>query len=384
MQTTDYFYSNLPLQNLSLSELLTDPSHFFPVPNDWFVVITDVKNSTNAVLNGQHETINLIATGSVIAVLNIAHKKKIQIPFFFGGDGATFMIPPNLRERVMANLKEYQQNTLKNFGLELRAGCVCVKEIYKNNIQLSIAKLQQNHIFSIPIVVGEGLIYADIVIKEEEYNYQDEVSDKPNLDLTGMECRWNKIKTPKKVNEVVCLIAVVINGNQNLKTYKKVIDCLDEIYGTISNRSPISINGLKLNPSIQKLKLETQVKLGEVKWLPLIKLSIITFLARLFYFKFDKDGKNYLQKLVQLSDTLVIDGRINTVISGTSNQRKALIIALEKLEEEGEILFGIHTSNESIMSCYVRDRKEDHIHFVDGSDGGYTMAARQLKQKLKL
>jgi hypothetical protein len=52
------------------------------------------------------------------------------------------------------------------------------------------------------------------------------------------------------------------------------------------------------------------------------------------------------------------------------------------MEAEGEILYGLHTSGASIMSCYVRDQKDGHIHFVDGADGGYTKAAKVLKGKM--
>ncbi|MFT5165733.1 MAG: hypothetical protein ACI8P3_000961, partial [Saprospiraceae bacterium] len=40
-------------------------------------------------------------------------------------------------------------------------------------------------------------------------------------------------------------------------------------------------------------------------------------------------------------------------------------------------------SQESVMSCYVRNRDDQHIHFVDGSQGGYTQAAIMLKKKLR-
>ena len=36
------------------------------------------------------------------------------------------------------------------------------------------------------------------------------------------------------------------------------------------------------------------------------------------------------------------------------------------------------------MSCYVRNMNENHIHFVDGSEGGYTKAAGMLKRKFAL
>ena len=83
-----------------------------------------------------------------------------------------------------------------------------------------------------------------------------------------------------------------------------------------------------------------------------------------------------------MSDTLVIDGKINTVISGTAQQRELLEAALSKIERDGEIFYGLYVSNESIMSCYVRNMDDRHIHFVDGAGGGYTHAAGVIKQKI--
>lgn len=94
-------------------------------------------------------------------------------------------------------------------------------------------------------------------------------------------------------------------------------------------------------------------------------------------------GKKYLKQLVEMSDTLVIDGRINTVITGTAQQRLALQDELNKLEQDNSILYGLYVSGESIMSCYVRDLEDEHIHFVDGAEGGYTNAAGVLKQKIR-
>jgi hypothetical protein len=97
-----------------------------------------------------------------------------------------------------------------------------------------------------------------------------------------------------------------------------------------------------------------------------------------FYFKTSK-GKRYLESLVALSDTFVIDGRINTVMSGTKRQRLRLEELLTKLEANGLIWYGLHISNASVMSCYVRNLEKGHIHFVDGADGGYNMRPGAMK-----
>ena len=47
-------------------------------------------------------------------------------------------------------------------------------------------------------------------------------------------------------------------------------------------------------------------------------------------------------------------------------------------------LFGLFVSSESVMSCYVRNLNDRHVHFVDGAEGGYTNAASIIKRKLKV
>jgi len=105
---TDQFYSDLPLNEVSVNKLVVDSQFFFPVPDDWHVVITDIKKSTQAVKDGLHQVVNLVATGSVIAGLNIARKAHITVPFFFGGDGATLLVPASMVDQLMLGLCEFQ------------------------------------------------------------------------------------------------------------------------------------------------------------------------------------------------------------------------------------------------------------------------------------
>jgi hypothetical protein len=93
-------------------------------------------------------------------------------------------------------------------------------------------------------------------------------------------------------------------------------------------------------------------------------------------------GREYREGVTRLSDTLMLDGKISTVIAGTRGQRERLAAALDAMEAAGGIHYGMHVCSSSVMSCYVRDRRNDHIHFVDGIGGGYTRAATVLKAKL--
>jgi hypothetical protein len=374
------FYSRLPVNEIPLSDLLTEEHLFYKMPGNWHVVITDVKNSTAAIHTGLHETINLVATGSIVAVLNIAYKANLTVPFFFGGDGATFILPPAILDNAMTALHLHRENTKTNFNLELRVGHVPVAEIYEQEHALNISKWRTSGLFAIPVLLGDGLSYAEKKIKSPDYLFARHPSANEELDLSGMQCRWDRIKPPENSFEIVSILVMARDGVKQSLAFKKVMDSMDAIYGTPQRRRPITVEQLRLKTTLTKIGLEVRVRMGGFSPLNLVNTWIRTMLGY-FYFK-TKKGRVYLYSLVDLSDTLVIDGRINTVITGTAWQREQLEIALNNIERDGEIWYGLYVSKESVMSCYVRNINDGHIHFVDGAEGGYTKAAGVIKKKI--
>ena len=378
----DAFFDRLPAWDMPIIDLLADKNKFTAVPEEWYVVVTDIKKSTQAVANGSHRIVNLVASGSIIAALNLARDRAINIPFFFGGDGGTMIVPPSLLEPIILALQEHQQNTSKNFGLDLRVGHLPVAQIYNQQLELHIAKVRINELLTIPVIFGDGLQYAEEVIKSDRYVQSKVQHNKSYLNLEGMECRWNRIPPPDHTEEVVSLLVFGKTKGEQANVFKEVLNAIESIYGPQARRWPISATKLHLGTKFGQLTNEMKTKLGHFDLGYLIRNWIITLISK-GYLKISKNADRQLNQLVQLSYTLVLDGRISTVISGTSEQRMSLQNALEQMEKEGLLHFGLYVSKASIMSCYVRDQSNLHIHFVDGSDGGYTMAAKMLKEKLK-
>ncbi|MDX1760778.1 MAG: DUF3095 family protein [Christiangramia sp.] len=376
------FYSNLEIHDIPISNLIGEKEKFSKVPEDWYILVADIRNSTRAVKSGNHNQVNLVATGCVIAVLNLAEDYKINIPFFFGGDGATFLVPSEIKEQALSVLEKHSRNTEKNFGFDLAVGSFEVSEIYQLNIDLKIARAKINKALNIPVILGGALKYAEDKIKED-VDAPEIVLDETPLNLQGMECKWDRIKPPKEGHEVLTLIISGCGDNDYSKVYSRVMQKIDEIYGSVDLRKPISVDKLKTKSGFQRIKDEMKAKFGKWSWLVFIKNWFIANFGSM-YLKNSDSGKSYLHKLVELSDNLTLDGRINTVISGTAEQRKSLVQYLDELEELNLIKYGYHVSEESIMSCYVKDIHQDqHIHFVDGGNGGYTKAANQLKMKFQ-
>ncbi|RYZ52452.1 MAG: DUF3095 domain-containing protein [Sphingobacteriales bacterium] len=376
----DNFYASLPLFKMRLGDLLGQPDSFAPVPENWHVIVTDIIGSTAAVLNGNSQDVNLIATGSIVAVLNITFAQNIETPFFFGGDGATFLVPDCVLENVMQALATYRSNTFSTFGLELRTGHLPVAEVYKLGHEIKVARFKSSRAFVIPVVLGNGLAYAESVIKGESYIFPDKHNPPQPLDLDGMQCRWDRIGPPVNKEEIVTLLVIArVNAPQH-EVFREVMQKLDNLYGSHAKRQPISIAQLRLKSTFVRIGKEMRLQIGRVKWLEMLRTWLISLYGRI-YFR-TKKGRQYLKALVEMSDTLVIDGKINTVISGTLLQRQALGGMLDAMEQEGKLFYGWHISGASIMSCYVRDHRLGHIHFVDGSDGGYTKAAHMMKEKI--
>lgn len=381
MNKNTLFYTNLKNHKQPVNEILSKTDLFERIPDDWYIVITDIKGSTVSVENGFSEIVNLIATGSIIAALNIASKHLVDIPFFFGGDGATLLIPPILLPETMEALTSHKENIQKEFDIYLRVGNISVSHIYKSNQELKIAKASINSLHTIPIVLGNGLHFAEKLIKSRDKILENSNTKKTNLDLEGMECRWEKIPPPENSNEVVTILVNALCESKQAPLFQKVIEKIDKTYGSLNNRNPISVPKLKLNFNYKKIRTELKVlnkKFGVINFL---KIFITGVLGKYYYFPNAK-GRKYLNELTQLSDILVIDGRLNMVISGTTRQRQVLTEYLNDLEKSELIIFGIHVSNESIMSCYVRNRNAKHLHFVDGGGSGYTRAAKVLKEKI--
>src|SRR3989338_6036459 len=120
------FYANIPSSKKSLIALLNDERSFFTVPSSWDVVVTDIEGSTRAVREGKYREVNLVAVSCLVSALNIARKRHIQIPFFFGGDGATMLCPPTMTDELMCALQLIQRNAEQNFELTLRVGKIRV------------------------------------------------------------------------------------------------------------------------------------------------------------------------------------------------------------------------------------------------------------------
>ncbi len=380
------FYKNLTIIKRPIPDVLADENYFVDAPGDWHIVVADIINSTEAVSSGRHIDVNLIAAGCLIAVLNVTKSLDVEIPYFFGGDGGTVMVPGEILPKVLAGLNAHKQNSRENFSLNLRIGSLSVEEIRNAGYKVKLAKIEESPGFNKALLIGNGFKYAEYIIKKTSIHVASDISTLQELDLEGMECKWDKVKPPASEFEVVCFLIDTVNEKDQFEIYSAILKKLDEVYGPFEKRHPLTINTLKFKADLKKIKREMIARYSKLNLFYLFRTWLVDLFGN-FYFKYNLKVNNlrandYLTQLIAFSEILTIDGRINTIVSGTSGNRQRFLAFLQELEKQQLIVYGHYASSASIMTCYVQNIYNKHVHFIDGADGGYTEAAKELKPKL--
>src|SRR5688572_19734973 len=165
------------MASVSFFEALTPAASFFElsqsktasVPNDWEIFITDVRNSTVAIQNGKYKEVNIAGALCITAIINSGYYGKI--PFVFGGDGITFLVPPEARGEFADLMHGVRKFTSEAFGLDLRIGIVPAQTLYQNNKSIAVGKYRFGHGAHFAVFEGDGIDYAESLVKEQNSAY---------------------------------------------------------------------------------------------------------------------------------------------------------------------------------------------------------------------
>ncbi|MEG3879175.1 DUF3095 domain-containing protein [Microcoleus sp. herbarium7] len=388
---SENFYSQLPL--LDNFRDITEPENFVDVPDDWYILVTDIRGSTKAIEAGRYKEVNLLGACSIVAVLNVAG--KTEIPFVFGGDGASLLIGRSLLPAAKIALLAAQQMAKTEFDLDLRVGAVPVKVVVAANYPVKIAKFKVSENYSQAVFIGGGLTRAAELIKDPVpgniYTFKNNNNGvSPTADFSGLECRWQDI--PSKYGEIVTLLVMVREdfGRESHLIYRKVIQKIEYIYGKEDCLNPIVTENLKLTLNSINLVKETLVRASNANWLErqmyLSKIQLETALGSLLMnlkVKTEElDWGVYKDIAIAATDYRKFDDMLRMVISGNAWQRSQLTEYLEQNYREGKLVYGLHVADRALMTCLVFERNGQQVHFVDGADGGYALAAKDMKQRM--
>jgi len=377
--TSSGFYVALP--SFANFRDFTNDRHFTRAPDDWFVVITDVKGSLKAIEAGRYKDVNTVGAASISVVSDLL---KQDFPYVFGGDGATLLVPPDAIDRVLDGLKRLQRLSTEQFQIELRVGRITVGEIHQAGCVIEVARHELTAGRCVAVFRGGGLSEAEKRIKDDVAKYCCQYDLAEDLELTGLSCRWNPLASRR--GRIMALL--VVARGETAAIYNDFFAALSGIYGGhLDEANPVNPDLMRYNTVGACMKNETRfhsrnITLGYLKRLWEIFAAVLIFKFRVPPLVFD--ATHYLDSMRTHADHRKFDDMLRMVLDCSNDQADAIRDYLEARRAAGELCYGIHLSDTALMTCYVQDLNDGgHIHFIDGGDGGYAVAAKQLKQQLR-
>lgn len=359
-------------------------------PADWHVVITDIRGSTKAIEEGRYKDVNTLGASTIIAMLNALG--QLEIPFVFGGDGATLLVPESSLAACRKALRSSQILAKEAFNMELRVGIVPVEHLLRDKKSVLVAKIAISPTYTQAMFAGGGIAAAEALVKDPSPDNPFLVQSSGEADaklFEGLECRWSDVRSPGF--EILSLLIVARsptpNGRSNL--YQQSLQTIERIFQ--AQDTPIRPKSVKLSFSPRRLLSEARVRTvgrGVVaRFAYLVAIFLGNILGAYLFSKpgvrLGTDWQKYKQDLLTNTDSKKFDDTLRMILTSTLAQKEELIRWLDKKKTNHELYYGLHASSHALMTCLVFDRQGRHIHFVDGGDGGYAAAAKVLKQQIK-
>jgi len=357
-----------------------DPDRYTSAPDDWYIACSDILGSTAAVASGRHSDVNFAAAAMISALSNLCG----AIPYQFGGDGAVALIPPQFADEARKVLARTRTFAKREFKLDLRVGFVAINALSERKCDVLVGRYEPSPGNAYAVFQGSGVEVLELAVKERWEDrsltalamIRDDEDDGQPPDLTGLSCRWQPLQSTHGK-----MISLVIRGGNHgdlhahLHALTGVVALKAASFEALRNKWPV--RGIVREAKAQRRGTPLVLWIG---WIGLKSL----FLS--FFYKFKlKLGpwhpEIYKREIVENAVDFARSGEVLSLVFDCPADRIETVRAfLEEHHSRGDIQYGMHISDHAVMTCFVTSpAQNEHVHFIDGGDGGYTKAATHLK-----
>ena len=373
------FFAGLPL--LGRAAQTFDAASYRAAPGDWLLVVTDIVGSTAAIAAGQHKTVNFVAAMAIAALKNLC--APTPLPFLFGGDGSVLMVPPQHAGAARLALARVRGFAQREFGLALRIGVAAVSLLRQFGSEVLVGRFEPTPGNSFGVFLGGGVGLLEAAVRGTAdpalvalVAIPDELDDAAPVDLAGLSCRWNPLRSGRGK-----MVTLIIQGAADPGALHAQVM---RIAGQ-ADAQPVRLDTLRMGWPPKGLMLEARVSRGASPlWRSTLRVLLATLIARLFFLLrrpmggFDPD--KYLDEVTTNTDFCKHDDTISFVLDCPLDCIEPIRELLQRQMAAGALRYGMNVSDTALMTCLVTAPSQSlHVHFVDGGDGGYTSAARAMK-----
>ncbi len=388
MASSSGFYESLPIRE-QISDLFDLRSHS-SLPDDWHIFIVDVQELDSVVAQGRYRDVHTVTAAAAVAALNAAQRK--QLPFFLCAGGLRIAVPRDYVWEISRALVGLKHLVARRFGLSFVVGYVAMSVVREFRHELGVSRLRVSRGVVQACFLGSGILHAEhlLRIRHPAVTFPADSRERVKVDLNGLECRWRPLRSGKE--ESVCLVVQPRSSDPQLimQVLNQVRSSIDQIYGKSSDRNPIKRDELILSLERRVLMREATLRAkghGRISFeAHLLFLRATVALGRLLMRVGVTAGgvcwAEYKDMLIKNADVYRLVHGIRCVLAGSQAQRADLTRCLESLRRKGEIYFGMHTSHTLHITCMVASYADEHLHALDGADGGFFFAEKSLQEQV--
>lgn len=359
---------------------IADSDAYLPLPDDWLIGCADVVGSTLAIQAGRYKTVNMAGAAVIAAISNeVGHQ---AFPFVFGGDGASFAVPPEWAGKAKVALAATATFVHDEFALDLRIGLIPVADVRAAGLDVRLAQFAASSNVSYAMFSGGGLAWADEQLKAGRYAL-DPAPPGTRPDLSGLSCRFDAI--PARRGVILSLIVRPAPDGDPARYRRLIEGLLDLIERSQGKGRPVPAEGPAFGWPARGIGLEARIASGGGS-VALAKLRLLAFSAMsylLFRFRIPLgrfDPGRYMADLVANSDYRKYDDGLRMTIDTTPRIADEIEARLVAAVAAGEARYGLHRQGAALMTCITPSPlQRDHVHFIDGAAGGYAAAASGMK-----
>ncbi len=377
---SERFFDSLPV--VECFESLIEASYYTPAPSDWRLILTDIRGSTRAIRSGRYKDVNTLGAASIAVVRKSL--SGIPFPYVFGGDGATLLVPESCAGSALAALGGLRALALDQFQLELRVGSIAISELEKLGAGVEVARyLISQHCIGAALR-GEGLRIAEERIKQPSSLLEYRSPEMSEPDLSGLSCRWKPFQTER--GRIIALIveARSDSGKDPQATYSRVLQKLSRLFPDGFEEANPARNGLRgYRMFRQNLRDERRLHRSVFSFGFVLRALEILLAGFLFNHRIPLPAlRSYVQDTPRHCDFRKMDSAFRAVLDCSREQIRQIEEILFSEHRSGTLYFGIHESDQSLMTCLVEGLAPgEHMHFIDADGGGYAAAALRLKDQ---
>jgi hypothetical protein len=374
---SDTFYGGIAVFRGFAS--LMDPALYAPLPDDWSIGVADIVESTRAIAEARYKAVNMAGAAVIAAVTNALEGR--EFPFVFGGDGASFAVAPDDRERVREALAATAIWVKDDLNLAMRVALVPVAAVRAEGLDVRVARYGPSPNLSYAMFSGGGLGWAETAMKRGEFAVEP-APPGTQPDLTGLSCRFEEIPSARGL--ILSLLVVLARG-ADAGAFRNVIEDLIALVERSPDAGrPVPQQGPPLRWPPAGVEFEARAQRGG----PLLKRRAAVLAHTLFVYLVMRFGirvggfvpKTYVQQVVENSDFRKYDDGLRMILDCTPELERALTQRLSVAASAGIVRYGLHRQDAAMMTCFTPSAlRSDHVHFIDGARGGYASAATALK-----